>query len=88
MGLLVAIILGALVGWLASRMLGRDEGILMSVVIGVIGSFIGSLISKMFTGSDQSFLSFSWVGLLWSLAGALILVALMNAITHRTHHQI
>jgi uncharacterized membrane protein YeaQ/YmgE (transglycosylase-associated protein family) len=63
-------------------------GLLIAIIFGIIGSFIGSLISKMFTGSDQSFLSFSWVGLLWSLAGALILVALMNAFSHRTHHQI
>jgi uncharacterized membrane protein YeaQ/YmgE (transglycosylase-associated protein family) len=88
MSLIVAIILGALVGWAASRMLGRDEGILMSIVIGIIGSFIGSLISSLFTGSDQSFLALSWSGLLWSLVGALVLVAIMNAFTHRTHHTV
>jgi uncharacterized membrane protein YeaQ/YmgE (transglycosylase-associated protein family) len=88
MSLIVAIILGALVGWAASRMLGREEGILMSVVIGIIGSFIGSLLSSMMTGSDQSFLAFSWSGLVWSLVGALILVAIMNAFSHRTHHTV
>ena len=41
MSILVAIILGGLVGYIAARLLGRDEGILASVVIGVIGSFIG-----------------------------------------------
>ena len=88
MGILVAIILGALVGWLASRLMGRPEGWLMSIVIGVIGSFIGGWLSQMVTGSDQSFLAFSWTGLFWSLVGAVILVAIMNAVTGRTHHHV
>lgn len=88
MSLIVAIILGALVGWAASRIMGREEGIFMSIVIGIIGSFIGGLLSSAFTGSDRSYLAFSWGGLLWSLVGALILVAIMNAFTHRTHHTV
>jgi uncharacterized membrane protein YeaQ/YmgE (transglycosylase-associated protein family) len=85
MGLLVAIILGGLVGWIASRLMGRDEGVLMSVIIGVVGSFIGSLISRMFTGSDQSFLAFDLSGLIWALVGAVILVAILNAFSGRHH---
>ena len=86
MGLLVAIILGGLVGWAASRLMGRDEGILMSVVIGVIGSFIGSFISRIFTGSDQSFLALDLSGLIWAFFGAVILVAILNAFSGRGRH--
>jgi len=79
------IILGGIVGYIAARMMGREEGILASIVIGIIGSFIGGLISRLFTGGDQSFLSFSWMGLFWAFVGSVVLVAIMNAMSHRHH---
>ena len=85
MGLIVMIILGGLVGWAASSMMGRDEGVLASIVIGIVGSFIGGLISQLFTGADRSFLALSWMGLFWSFIGAVILVAILNAV-RRPHH--
>ena len=88
MGIIIAIILGGIVGYVAARMLGREEGILASIIIGIIGSFIGGLVSRLFTGSDQSLLSLSWVGLFWSFLGAVILVAIMNAMSSRRHHSI
>lgn len=88
MSILVAIILGGLVGYIAARLLGRDEGILASIVIGIIGSFIGSFVSRLFTGSDQSFLAFSWTGLFWSVIGSLILVAILNAVRRPRHNTV
>jgi uncharacterized membrane protein YeaQ/YmgE (transglycosylase-associated protein family) len=66
-------------------MMGRDEGVVASVVIGIVGSFIGGLISQLFTGADRSFLALSWMGLLWSFIGAVVLVAILNAV-RRPHH--
>lgn len=88
MSIIVVIILGGLVGWIASKLMGREEGILMSIVIGIIGSFIGGFISNLLTGSDKSFLAFSWMGLFWSLVGSVILVAIMNVISHPRRHTI
>lgn len=85
MGIIVMLILGALIGWAASSLMGREEGLAMSVIIGIVGSFIGSLLSEMFTGGDHSFLALSWVGLFWSFIGAVVLVAIVNAIS-RPHH--
>lgn len=86
MGIIVVIILGAIVGWVAARLMGRNEGVVASVIIGIIGSFIGSLISQLFTGSDRSFLAFDMSGLIWSLVGAVILVAILNAVQSRSRH--
>lgn len=87
MTILTIIIVGAIVGWLASRLMGREGGLLSSILIGIVGSFIGSLISTAFTGSDQSYLAFSWTGFIWSLIGAIVLVAIMNAFSSRSHHR-
>ncbi|MGH7241373.1 MAG: GlsB/YeaQ/YmgE family stress response membrane protein [Candidatus Saccharimonadales bacterium] len=85
MGIIVMLILGGLIGWAASSMMGRQEGVTMSVIIGVVGSFVGSLLSELFTGADRSFLALSWTGLLWSFIGAVVLLAIVNAFT-RPHH--
>lgn len=86
MSIIGIIILGALVGWIASNIMGRKEGFLASMLIGIAGSFIGSFVSALFTGSDQSYLAWSWGGLAWSLIGAVILVAIMNGMSSRRHH--
>lgn len=79
MSIIVMLILGALVGWLAAAIAGRDEGIFASMFIGIIGSLIGGFLSVLLTGSNRAALAFSWGGLLWSLIGAVILVAILNA---------
>lgn len=86
MSIIITLIVGGLVGYVAARMLGRHEGILASILIGVVGSFIGSFISTFFSGSDQSYLTFNWVGVFWSLVGSLVLVGIMNAMSSRSSH--
>jgi uncharacterized membrane protein YeaQ/YmgE (transglycosylase-associated protein family) len=86
MGIIAFIILGALVGWAASKLTGRDHGLFMNLLIGIAGSFIGSFVSRLFTGSDDSFLAFDWMGLFWSLIGAIILLAVANALSGRQRH--
>jgi uncharacterized membrane protein YeaQ/YmgE (transglycosylase-associated protein family) len=88
MAILTILIVGGIVGWLAAKLMGRDEGIFASILIGVVGSFIGSLVSRLFVGSDQAFLAFNWMGFFWSLIGAVILVAIMNALSPRRHHNV
>lgn len=89
MTLLVAIIIGGIVGWLASVIMGREEGVFGSILIGIVGSFIGGLLSQLLTGSDLSSLTLSWTGVLWSLVGSVVLVGLLNAFTGwRTSHSV
>jgi len=89
MSLILYLILGAIVGWAAAKVAGRDEGIIASIIIGIIGSFIGGSVSHLFTGSDEAYLAFSWIGLLWSFIGAVIFMIVLNLIQHkgnRPHH--
>ena len=85
MSIIVTLIVGGIVGWLAAQILGRREGLFGSIVIGIVGSFIGSFVSQLFTGSDRSYLAFAWSGFIWSLVGALILVAILNVVTKQRH---
>ena len=87
MSIIVLIVLGGVVGWLASQLMGRDEGVIGSIVIGIIGSFIGSLLSQLMS-SGTSWLSLSWSSFLWSLIGSVVLVALLNALSRPRHHTV
>lgn len=42
--MLGSIIMGALVGWIAGKVMNVEGGLLRSIVIGVIGSFVGSAV--------------------------------------------
>lgn len=86
MSIIVTLIIGGVVGWLAASLLGRREGILGSIAIGIVGSFIGSFISELFTGGDHSYLALGWSGFIWSLIGALVLVAILNTVSRSHHH--
>ncbi|HBN85944.1 MAG TPA: GlsB/YeaQ/YmgE family stress response membrane protein [Clostridiales bacterium] len=50
MGIISWIIVGALAGWLASMMAGKNSemGGLANVVIGILGAFIGGLVLRLF----------------------------------------
>ena len=79
MSIIIAILLGALVGWLASKITGRDSGFWLSAGIGIVGSLLGNLVSWLITGGREAFLTFDLSGLLWSLGGAILFCAILNA---------
>ena len=43
---LIWIVMGALIGWLASMVMGTDaqQGTLMNIVVGIVGAFLGGLL--------------------------------------------
>lgn len=84
MHILVIILLGALVGWLASILTKRDErqGWLANVLVGIVGAIIGNPISSILGEGHQAGLGFDLSGLLWSLGGAVILCLVLNYFDH------
>jgi uncharacterized membrane protein YeaQ/YmgE (transglycosylase-associated protein family) len=83
MDLLISLVIGGIIGWAAAALMGREEGILASVAIGVVGSIIGSLLASLFGGGG--YLAFSWAGIIWSFVGALLFVLILNSVQHQGH---
>ena len=86
MNLLLWIIIGGILGWIASRMMGTDDqqGVLLNIVVGVVGAFVAGLLLSPLLGVgtiNQS--DFSFPSMLISLLGAVILLALVNAFRGR-----
>jgi len=81
MNLLILLLVGALVGWVASRIMGTDgqQGLLLNIVVGIVGAFVaGYLISPLLGIGTINEGDFSLPSLLVSLGGAVILLAVIN----------
>ena len=75
-GIIVWLIVGGIVGWLASLVMRTDaqQGILLNIVVGIVGAFIGGLI---FTGGSIN-ADITVTSFIVSLIGAIILLAIVN----------
>jgi uncharacterized membrane protein YeaQ/YmgE (transglycosylase-associated protein family) len=81
MGLIIWLIIGGIVGWLASLVMRTDgqQGILLNVVVGIVGAFLGGwLISPLVGVGTINSGSISIGSVLVSLVGAIILLAIVN----------
>ncbi len=81
MGLIIWLVVGGIIGWLASIIMKRDaqQGIILNVVVGIIGSFLGGwLIAPLLGSGTANSGDFSLMGLLSSLIGAVILLLIVN----------
>ena len=74
LSLILWLVFGAIIGWIAGVIMKDQRGILGNIIIGILGSFLGGWISTMTVGT--SFNEFSLTGLIFSVIGAVILIFL------------
>ena len=83
MNIIIWLALGGLIGWLASVVMRTDDrqGVLLNVVVGIVGAILGGWILSPLVGiSTINQSNFSLGGLLVSLGGAVILLAIVNLV--------
>lgn len=70
------LVIGGLIGWVASLIMRTDaqQGILLNIVVGIVGAVIAGLLF----GSGGGPLDIS--NILWSLLGAVILLGVVNLV--------
>ena len=80
--IIVWLVIGGIIGWLASIIMrtNAQQGILMNIVVGIVGSLLGSFLLGRFFGAEGSLLNSPLDGgtLLAALVGAVILLAIVN----------
>jgi uncharacterized membrane protein YeaQ/YmgE (transglycosylase-associated protein family) len=81
-GIIVWLVVGGVVGWLASLIMRTDaqQGILLNVVVGIIGAFLAGLLLGGGTINETITLE----SVLYSLLGAIVLLAIVNLIRRGT----
>jgi uncharacterized membrane protein YeaQ/YmgE (transglycosylase-associated protein family) len=79
MGLILWLIVGGVIGWLASIIMRTDaqQGIFLNIVVGIVGAFIGGLIMS---GGSINNTQLTIQSFLVSLLGAVILLAIVNLV--------
>jgi uncharacterized membrane protein YeaQ/YmgE (transglycosylase-associated protein family) len=79
MNIIVWLVVGGVVGWIAGLLMRSSHGVLMNVVIGIVGAVLGGwLLGPMVGGGTINSGDFSVVGVVVSLLGALVLLAAVN----------
>ncbi|WP_372016870.1 GlsB/YeaQ/YmgE family stress response membrane protein [Pseudoxanthomonas sp. 10H] len=78
MGIIIWLIVGGIVGWLASLIMRRDaqQGILLNIVVGIVGAVLAGWI---FGGGINEAITIRTF--LFSIIGAVILLAIVNLFT-------
>lgn len=83
MNFIIWIVVGGLLGWVASVIMKTDEqqGIVLNVAVGVVGALIGGwLLAPLFGTGTISQSDFSLGSLVVSLLGAVIVLAVVNLV--------
>ncbi len=83
MGIIIWLVVGGVCGWLASLIMRTDaqQGIILNIVVGIVGAFIAGL---LFGGGASLNRGISIETFLYSLIGAVILLAIVNLVRRGT----
>jgi uncharacterized membrane protein YeaQ/YmgE (transglycosylase-associated protein family) len=83
MNLIIWLVVGGLIGWVASMIMRTDaqQGVILNVVVGVVGALLGGwFLSPMLGAGTINNNDFSLASLGVSLLGAIILLAIVNLV--------
>ena len=70
MGWIAFLIVGGIAGWLASTFMNKEQGILMNVVVGVVGAYIGGFLGRAINLPTPGFIG----SIIMATIGAVILL--------------
>ncbi|MCE9644116.1 GlsB/YeaQ/YmgE family stress response membrane protein [Candidatus Parcubacteria bacterium] len=80
MAILLWIIFGGLVGWVASLIMNTDpqQGIALNVIVGIVGAVLGGWLMSFFGEGDIT--GFNLYSFLVALLGACVLIGIVKAV--------
>jgi len=83
MGWLAWLVIGAIAGWLASIVMktNQQQGLLMDIVVGIVGAFIGGFLVNQFGSAGVT--GFNVWSLFVAFIGAVVLLGLLRLVTGR-----
>jgi uncharacterized membrane protein YeaQ/YmgE (transglycosylase-associated protein family) len=85
MNIIIWLVVGGLIGWAASTVMRRPEGLLLNIVVGILGAaFGGWFLSSLVGVSTINQNNFSAPSLVVSFLGAVILLVIVNLVQRRT----
>jgi uncharacterized membrane protein YeaQ/YmgE (transglycosylase-associated protein family) len=78
------IVFGFIAGTVAGMVTGhRGTGCLTRIIVGILGALVGASLARAAGVTQVSFHSFTWTGLLIAIAGASLLLFILEAVSGR-----
>ena len=82
MGIIAWIILGAIAGWITNMIMGGGEGVLLTIILGIVGAVVGGwLVGSVLGVADVTGLNIT--SIVVAVIGAIIVVAIYRAVVGR-----
>lgn len=81
MNIIIILVVGGVLGWLASIVMRTDgqQGIFLNIIVGIVGAFLaGFLVTPLIGGAPITSGNFDIMSLVASFLGAVILLAIVN----------
>ena len=82
MSILAWIFVGLIAGWLAERIAGRNHGLLMNLLVGIIGAMVGGFIFTSLIGFHYS-QGFNLPSIAVATVGAVLLLAIFGGFQNK-----
>jgi uncharacterized membrane protein YeaQ/YmgE (transglycosylase-associated protein family) len=83
-GWIGTLLIGALAGWIAEKVMKADHGLLMNIIVGIIGSYIGAFLANAL-GIQLGELFSGWFlgNLIVAAIGAIVLLFIVKLVRNR-----
>jgi uncharacterized membrane protein YeaQ/YmgE (transglycosylase-associated protein family) len=76
MNILFLILFGAIVGFIASHLMGKGEGLLWNIILGIVGSVVGGFIMNLLGGPGVT--GFNLYSIVVGVVGAVVVIYLVR----------
>lgn len=85
-GWIGTLLIGALAGWIAERVMKEEHGLIKNIIIGVIGSYIGAFLANLLgIRMGEIFQGWFWGNLIVAAVGAIVLLYVLRLIRSRSN---
>jgi uncharacterized membrane protein YeaQ/YmgE (transglycosylase-associated protein family) len=83
-GWIGTLLIGGLAGWIAEKVMKTDHGIIMNIIVGIIGSYIGAFLANALDIHLGEFFSgWFWGNLIVAAIGAIVLLFIVKLVRSR-----
>ena len=86
MSIIAWIVVGAIAGWIASKVVPGDEGygVLGGLIAGIVGALVGGFLFGLLTNNDDWLSGINIPTIIAAIVGAIIVVFVWNMVTKRS----
>ena len=83
-GWIGTLLIGGIAGWIAEKVMKENHGLLMNIIIGIIGSYLGAFLANLLgIRLGEVFQGWFWGNLIVAAVGAIVLLWLVRMFRNR-----